>query len=372
MATRKLRTGFSTGTAAAAAAKAALTALLSGRKPGRIPVKLPSGDDLPVAVAEVRLLSGREASATVIKDAGDDPDVTHGAAIQAQVSISDQDEPAEKIVIEGGPGVGRVTRPGLPVAVGQAAINPVPRTMIAEGLRQVWGEFHPDDRPCRLNVTISVPDGERLARRTLNPRLGIVGGLSILGTTGLVKPFSHEAYTATIASALDVARAGGLEEVVLTTGGRSEKLALKLRSDLPETAFIQIADYFGLALAEAGRRCFARLGLVSFFGKAVKQAQGLADTHAHKAQLQLTELAGWLEEAGADPELVREVAAANTALQALDLMRSRRSLDLTAAVGRRVLSSARKFAGPGLDLWLAIVDYDGSCLYQNREDAKAC
>ncbi len=359
----ELRLGFTTGSAATAAAKAALLAILGEPPPGKVSIPLPDGGSLEVAVKEVQRLSEREARATVIKDAGDDPDVTHRAAITARVSLGEGASPGEPIAILGGPGVGRVTRPGLPVAVGEPAINPVPRRMIRQALRDTWRRAGRRGG-LAARVEISVAEGERLARKTLNPRLGIVEGISIIGTSGLVKPFSHEAYTATIKSALSVARAAGNREVVLATGGKSEKRAMALRPDLPDTAFVQIADFFAYALRQAAASGMERVGLVSFFGKAVKQAMGLEYTHAHQAPLDLERLAGWFSAAGADEDLVRAVREANTARQVVELLRERGRLELVEPVGRRLLAQAAGFAGPGREVWAAVLDMQGGVLFQ--------
>lgn len=370
MARRVLKTGFSTGSAAAAAAKAALVGLLGQDTPTQVDIPLPGGGGrLTIAVAEVERLGRDQARATVVKDAGDDPDVTHGAVIRALVSL--EEGGAEQIVISGGTGVGQVTRPGLPVAVGQPAINPVPRQMIGEALQEAWRELASGRGPLHVSVEISVPAGERLARRTLNPRLGIVGGISILGTTGLVKPFSHEAYTATIDSALDVARAARQTEVVLTTGGRSEKRAMALRPGLPALCFVQIADFFGHALRQAKRHGMSRLGVVCFFGKAIKQAQGLDYTHAHQAPLELARLAGWLEQAGAEGALCQAVRQANTARHALEILEQAGRLALVEVVGHKLLASMGQLAGGGLDLWATILDYEGQVLYQGQRGKEA-
>ena len=206
---KELRQGFATGTAAAAAAQGALYELLGRPCPDRVEVTLPGGGSLSIPLNR-HGRHGARGEAVVVKDAGDDPDVTNGAEIGARVWRLEAPGAGEDITLSGGEGVGRVTKPGLPVAVGEPAINPVPRRMIRRALRQVWDEICPGE-PLRLRVEIFVPRGEELARHTLNPRLGIVGGISILGTTGLVKPFSHQAYRATIASSLRVAQAAGLE-----------------------------------------------------------------------------------------------------------------------------------------------------------------
>jgi cobalt-precorrin-5B (C1)-methyltransferase len=303
---------------------------------------------------------GEEGWAEVVKDAGDDPDVTDGVRISSAVRLTHGAGGAEAVIL-GGEGVGVVTRPGLPLPVGEPAINPVPRDMIRQAIFQAFSDAGLP--PQAVTATISAADGENLAKRTLNPRLGIVGGLSILGTTGLVKPFSHEAYTATIDSGLSVAAAAGLDEVVLTTGGKSEKIAMGLRPDLPETAFIQMADFFGYSLSAIGEHDFRRVGVVSFFGKAVKQAQGLDCTHAHRAPMDLSAPANWLAAAGAAPDLVGRVRQANTARHALEIIRAADALDLTAAVGEHLARAVKSRLAPEVAVWVRIIDYDATVLY---------
>jgi cobalt-precorrin-5B (C1)-methyltransferase len=364
VAKKGLRIGFSTGSAASAAAKAAFLTLLKGAAPGKVEIALPSGVELTIAVEEARKITDKKATATVIKDAGDDPDITHKAAICALVEMLSDKGKGESIQIRGGRGVGRVTRPGLPTSIGEPAINPTPRDMIREAVLSVWRDYSNGAELLRVAVEISVPDGELLAKTTLNPRLGIVGGISILGTTGLVKPFSHEAYTATIESALAVAKASGAQEIVITTGGRSEKYAMALRPDLPDYCFVQVADFFGFSLEKAVEAHFARVGAVSFFGKAVKQAQGLYYTHAHKAPMDLLALAEWLRDAGAGPALVESVAKANTARHALEILRDSKRLDLVAEVGIRMFEEIARKTENKPDIWAVILDYDGEMLFE--------
>lgn len=305
-----LREGFSTGTAAAAATKAALTLLLTGRCPAEVDVPRPPGHDgPPLAIAiESCVLEAGGARAKVIKDGGDDPDVTHGAAIEAFVTLGGDD-----LVIRGGRGVGKVTRPGLPVAVGEWAINPAPLEQIKASVLEILGGQG-------TAVTIEVPDGEVLARKTLNPRLGIVGGISILGTRGTVRPFSNQAWQATIASGLDVAKAAGLTRAGMSTGGRSERLLMARYSGWPDTAFIQAADHFAFAMRAAAERGFSHVAWGVFFGKLVKQAQGLADTHARSADMDFSLLAERVRGAGLGSELATQAARANTAMQVLELV----------------------------------------------------
>jgi cobalt-precorrin-5B (C1)-methyltransferase len=275
---KELRQGFSTGTAAAAAVQGALYELLGRPCPERVEVPLPGGGSLIVPIFR-HGRNGDLGEAAAIKDAGDDPDATNGAEIGARVWHLEPSGTAEGLTFLGGTGVGRVTKPGLAVAVGEPAINPVPRRMIKKALRQVWDTIC-SDRPLRLAVEIFVPRGEELARHTLNPRLGIVGGISILGTTGLVKPFSHQAYRATIAASLRVARAAALQHIAFSTGGKSEGYLKGLMPDLTEEAFVQMGDYVRFALKVAAGMGFPEITIGAFFGKALKIAQGFGHTHA--------------------------------------------------------------------------------------------
>ncbi len=256
-----------------------------------------------------------------------------------------------------------MTRPGLPVEVGQPAINPVPRKMIRQSLEQAWQEAGPKGE-LRAEVVVSVERGEELAKHTLNPRLGILDGISILGTHGLVKPFSHAAYTATIDSGLSVLRAAGIEEAVLTTGGKSEKRAMALRPELDPTAFIQIADFFAYGLRRCAREGLGRVTLVSFLGKAVKQAMGLEYTHARTQPLDLARLGRWFKKAGAGRDLVREVEGANTARQVMDILKEHGRIDLVALIGQRMLASMRGFAGPGPEVEAVIIGFEEGVLFR--------
>ena len=252
---------------------------------------LPGGGSLTVALSR-HGRQGDTGEAVVIKEAGDDPDVTNRAEIGARVWRLAAPGPAEEIAFRAGTGVGRVTKPGLVVAVGEPAINPVPRRMITKALRQVWAAVGPE-APLRLAVEIFVPRGQELAQHTLNPRLGIVGGISILGTTGLVKPFSHQAYRATIAASLRVARAAGLSHIAFSTGGKSEGYLKGFLPDLPEEAFVQLGDYVRFALKVAAGMRFTEITTAAFFGKALKIAQGFGHTHASQGLADLKDLGRW-------------------------------------------------------------------------------
>uniref|UniRef100_A0A832A4E7 Cobalt-precorrin-5B C(1)-methyltransferase n=1 Tax=Desulfacinum infernum TaxID=35837 RepID=A0A832A4E7_9BACT len=420
---KRLRTGFSTGTAMTAAARAALRRILSGKAPSWVAVRLPVGYYLAVPTAIVAA-TDLEAEALVIKDAGDDPDVTHKAAVLVRVSLtavegqcsefprahpqaSLGEGAGSEIRLCAGPGVGVVTKPGLAVPVGEPAINPVPRQMLAENMaeeleRSPWGvpleslrtrgsahsgpEAFGRNRHVRLalpripglsarvllDVRVSIAQGEELARRTLNPRLGIHGGLSVLGTTGLVKPLSHEAYEETIAAALAVAKAGGCPSVVLSTGGKSEKLARKILDGEPDEAFVQIADFFAFAVREAARMGFDTVVHSVFFGKAVKMASGLPYTHAHKAAMDLKVLVRCGERVGAEPRVLERIAQANTARHALEILLQEGIRDVVRAVAEDALRWSRRFAGAGVRrLRLLLFDYEGRILADVAQEGGA-
>ena len=359
---RKLRTGFTTGTAAAAATKGALRLIVEGNAPERVKIRLLTGDFITIPVHRCRPLEPGGAECSVIKDAGDDPDVTHKAEIGARVSLKKKKlGQGPEIRIRGGEGVGRVTKPGLEVPPGQAAINPGPRKMITEAIHDVLGKADP---AVRLTTEIFVPQGQELAEKTLNARLGILDGISILGTTGVVRPMSHDAFTATIKSSLSVARAAGLNQVVLTTGRRSERYVQNHWPQIPAEAFIQIGDFFKMSLESAAQKGFGQITLAVFFGKALKMAQGIEQTHAAKSALTLTKLAQWTREITSNRKLAETVLAANTARHAFDLM-YRTHPEVVCHVGRRVVESAALFAGKELSIRSVIFDYKGNIFYES-------
>ncbi|MBL0715059.1 MAG: cobalt-precorrin-5B (C(1))-methyltransferase [Desulfosarcina sp.] len=364
---RRLRSGFTTGTAAAAAASGALCLLMDGVAPPKVSVMLLTGVPIQIPIHSCTTANGRTAVCTVIKDAGDDPDVTNKAKIGAEVTLCDPRDMRNPlaITVRGGKGVGQVTKPGLDVPPGAPAINPGPMKMIRAAIEVVCAE-----RDCNrpVTVTIFVPKGEKLAKRPLNRRLGIVGGISILGTTGLVKPMSHAAYIATIDSALRVAAAMANRQVVLTTGRRSERFAQARFTTLPEEAFIQIGDFFKRSLEKAAGIGFDRIILAVFFGKALKMAQGIPHTHAARSRLTMEQLSAWTLELTGDRILAEQVLAANTARHALELIWPAYP-GIVSEVATRMVASARGFAGPGPIIEGVVFQYDGSVMFHvNRSD----
>ncbi len=346
--TSGLRTGWTTGSCAAAAAKAATAALTTGAGQPTVDILLPrSGRRVTFDVARCEI-GASWVEAVVIKDAGDDPDVTHGAHLTARVSWDE----APGVRIEGGAGVGVVTRPGLGLDVGGPAINPVPRRQITEA---VAGATDVARRGVR--VVISVPHGERMARKTTNPRLGILGGISILGTTGIVRPYSTAAWRASVGQAVDVIAAQGGDTVVLSTGGRTEQAAMRLYPDLDEVCFIDVGDFTGFALRRAVARGLRRAVFAGMAGKLSKLAAGVMMTHWTRSKVSPDLLACLTQEAGGDPELVAAVAEANTARHAYELWTGaglRAPCDLLCA---RVAENLSRFVGGTLEIEVFMADF---------------
>jgi len=361
---KRLRSGFTTGTAAAAAAKAAITLLVHGIRESAVTIHLLTGDYLSIPVHSLSLdPDGKKARCTVIKDAGDDPDVTNGAEIGAVVWMS-QTGAGQGVILSAGTGVGTVTLPGLEIPPGEPAINSGPRQMIHEAVFDVLKDIPPQSD---IRVQIFVPEGESLAVKTLNARLGIIGGISILGTTGVVRPLSHEAYAATITSALSVALATGNRHVVLTTGRRSERFAIANFPDLPQAAFIQIGDFFHDSLKQALQIGIRAVTLAVFFGKAVKMATGIPHTHAASSPMTLHQLSEWTQQVTHDPVLARTVDAAHTAREALSVLMPEH-LSVIAHVGRNMIDCARQATDGRIQIGGIIFDFDGNIIFHEAAE----
>ncbi|GAA4829495.1 cobalt-precorrin-5B (C(1))-methyltransferase [Saccharopolyspora rosea] len=303
-----LRYGWTTGACATASAAAAYTALLTGEFPDPVEIVLPKGHRPAFALAREQLEPG-VATAGVVKDAGDDPDVTHGALVSATVRHA---EPGRGVVFRAGPGVGTVTKPGLPLEVGEPAINPVPRRLIREVITRVAAAHGGTGD---VVVEVSIDDGEELARRTWNPRLGILGGLSVLGTTGVVVPYSCSAWIDSIRRGVDVARAEGLTHVAGCTGSTSEKVVVQ-HYGLPTEALLDMGDFAGAVLKYLRRHPVPRLTVAGGIGKISKLADGHLDLHSKRSQVDFAALADIVRAPGGDA-LAERVASANTALDAL-------------------------------------------------------
>ncbi len=349
---RPLRRGWTTGTCAAAAAKAAFAALMTGEFPDPVAVTLPRGERPSFALARVHR-DGNSATAGVIKDAGDDPDVTHGALVLATVRAGAR---GTGVTFRAGAGVGTVTRPGLPLPPGEPAINPVPRQMIRDAIAEVAAAA---GCSADADVEIAIPDGEQIAIRTLNGRLGIVGGLSILGTTGIVVPYSCAAWIASIHQGIDVARAAGLTHIAGATGASSEAAVRKLYG-LSDTALIDMGDFVGGMLKYVRRHPLPRVTIAGGVAKMTKLAQGLTDLHSKRGEVDRTLLAELARTAGGSAELCAGIATANTAAQAFALAQSE-----GVALGDEVARAGQQTAmdlvtGRTIDIEIILFDREGT------------
>ena len=363
-----LRTGFTTGSAAAAGAKAALLGLL-GQADGidKVEIPLPEEGRITIPIDEVMIFKNR-ARAVVIKDAGDDPDVTDGARIVSVVSLAPVSG-ASEVIIKGGHGVGKVTRPGLPIKVGEPAINPGPRKQIVRAVKEVLQEA---GRNYRVIITIEVPEGEEIAKKTLNPRLGIVGGISILGTRGTVIPYSNEAFQATISLALDVAVASGNKIICLSTGRKSGKYLRMCYPALPlisEEIFVEVGDFFAFSLKEVRARKFEQVFYGCFFGKLIKMAQGFESTHAKYGKIDFDLLARWIKEQGVSKAKAELARRANTARQVLEMiLEDPAGPGVLTCITRKAIASARRFLGPGPKLIFHLFEMDGRLLVKEEDE----
>ncbi|MDX1540655.1 MAG: cobalt-precorrin-5B (C(1))-methyltransferase [Geminicoccaceae bacterium] len=348
-----LRRGWTTGTCAAAATKAAYLALLTQRFPDPVAIQLPGGER-PVFDLVGKQLRPDRAEAAVVKDAGDDPDVTHGAVVRAAVARS---EPGSGVLFVAGEGVGVVTRPGLPIPVGEPAINPKPRELIR---RIIAGIARDQGDAGDVEVTISIPGGEVLAARTANRRLGIVGGLSILGTTGIVVPYSCAAWIHSIHRGIDVARAAEIEHLALATGSTSER-AVQALYGLSDLALIDMGDFVGGTLKYLRRHPVRRVTLAGGFGKLAKLAVGHLDLHSDRSRVDLSALARMLEAEGATGDVLHDARSAVSAGEVLELARAQ-GLPLGNAVALRARDVAIEQLDGKIQLEVLVFDRAGTLI----------
>ncbi len=352
--TGKLRRGWTTGACAAAAARAAFAALLTGRFPDPVTIRLPRGE-MPSFALALAERGEAHARAGIVKDAGDDPDVTHGAMIIAELAWA---APGSGISFRAGEGIGTVTRPGLALAVGEPAINPGPRAMIAEALAEIAeanGAPPPD-----VTVTLAIPGGELLAAKTMNARLGIVGGLSVLGTTGIVVPYSCASWIHAIHRGIDIARAAGLDHIAAATGTTSERAVQRLY-DLPEHALIDMGDFVGGTLKYLRRHPVARLTLAGGFAKLAKLAAGHLDLHSSRSRVDCAVLARLLAGLGAEPAAIAAASRSASASEVLDIAGARGAA-LAETVARQAREVILATLSGGIAVEVAIVDRTGAFL----------
>jgi cobalt-precorrin-5B (C1)-methyltransferase len=354
---KKLRSGYTTGACAAAAAKGAMLALLEREPVREVEIPFPDGTRVWFSLSRCEPPDSfnKTALASVIKDAGDDPDVTNGAAIEARVSFNPDANYTEKIAIVGGTGIGRVTKPGLAVAVGQPAINPVPRKMILEAAGEALSQKGCDQKNGFV-VTISIPDGETLALKTLNKRLGIIGGLSVLGTTGIVRPISAEAWTATISTSMNVALEAGVKEIVLSTGRTSER-AVEEKFSFPEEALVMMGDYLRFSLEEAKKYSFSRIHVAGMWAKILKGAMEIPQTHVRNGALEVDQAITFISKLEGSSGTTQQLTGANTAREIFTRLLVAGNIGIIHGVCRKARDYCRKTSS--LPVIVHLVDASG-------------
>ncbi len=368
MTKEQLREGYTTGSSATAATMAAIRLLFTKEVTNEIKIPLPVKGTLNIPVARVEC-ENEGARGVVIKDGGDDPDATHRHEIQAYVEVTE----AESLLIEveGGIGVGRVTLPGLPVPVGEAAINPVPRKQIIAGALKELSKTAPEFSGL-LKILIEVPKGEEIAKETMNSRLGILGGISILGTQGIVRPFSHASWKASIAQALNVARAAGLDEIAFTTGRRSERFYLEHFPETPQISMVQAADFFKFSMQQSKLKKMHKVRWAIFIGKLVKHAMGFPYTHAKDWAIDFDLLADWCAKLGMSEELTKRIRAAITARHIYEMVPEESRGAFIHMLVRKARRNAQGFSGNSevaVDYFL--FDFEGKLIYSPENQKKS-
>lgn len=346
---KPLRTGLTTGSCATACCVAAANLLLGGQKRDVVSITLPKGQQVELAIDSLKK-SSKAAFASTIKDAGDDPDITHGAKIFVGLELLENNE----VQFIAGSGVGTVTKDGLLVEKGEPAINPVPRKMMIEHLQNI-ATVH--NYRGGFAITVGVEDGEVLAEKTMNPRLGIMGGLSILGTSGIVRPYSCGAWIASIYQGIDVAAANGLAHIAATTGNSSEK-AIKQKHQLPEMALIEMGDFLTAVVKHLNKVPIAKLSLCGGFGKISKLANGHINLHSSSSSIDFDHLALMAKVAGADEALQQAITQANTSIEALQLCQQA-NIDLAAAVCQQALLVLQQKLPQTMELEVSAINRKG-------------
>jgi cobalt-precorrin-5B (C1)-methyltransferase len=356
----KLKTGYTTGSSATAASKAALLSVINQQKIENVDILLPKRSFIQIPIHSCEFTTNN-AKCSVIKNGGDDPDVTHGAEIIVELEITDK---TNEIEIDGGEGVGIVTKPGLGLEINKPAINPVPKKMIAENLREVGKEILLKKG---IRVVISVPKGKELGPKTDNPRLGITNGISILGTSGIVIPFSTASYAASIRQNLDVAIAMGNDTVVLTTGGRSEDFAKKM-IDLPEHCFVQMGDFSGYTIQQCGRKDIKKAYVVGFIGKLAKMAAGVKQTHVKGSKVDMKFLSELAKRCNAEDNLIQDIKKANTARHVSEIIQENRIEGFFDLICSETYQHMRKHSEEKVAIDVILFGFDGNILARKSEE----
>jgi len=370
---RTLRTGYTTGTCSAAAANGAVITFL-GAHPKLVEVELPMGTTAKIPLNESWIENGAF-FCFFIKDEGDDTDITNGAVIGARLAFIPSKRKSLRgkipIIIKGGEGVGVITKPGLPLKKGEAAINPIPRQMIRNSITNgLLQDPKLVASLSRIEVVLFVPGGEELAKKTFNPRLGILGGISILGTTGIVKPISHQAYKESICCALQIARAAECREIVLSTGGLSERMAKSYFPQLREESFIQMGDYVGFALKKALQKKFRYITISAFMGKLSKIAAGYSYTHARCFPLDVRLIVSLGKTAGVKSKVLKELSQALTIRRVLEIILKYRAYSIIDILCKKAIEKLYQMSKNRGTIFLVLFSFDNEVLWYGGKEGK--
>lgn len=356
----KLKTGYTTGTSASAATKAALLTLITKTTFSTVKVTLPKGDVVEMPIFQTKINSDF-VTCSVIKDGGDDPDVTHGAEICSTVYLI---KSSNAFSIDGGIGVGRVTKPGLGLEIGKAAINPVPMKMIHYSVNDVL-QLYPNflKKNEGIKVVISVPNGNEIAKKTDNPRLGILGGISILGTTGIVLPYSTASFAAAIRQSLDVGIALNSDTFILTTGGRSEDYCKNLFGDVyPDHAYVQMGDFAGYSIKQCHQKNVKEVIIGGFIGKLTKIAMGVKQTHVRGSHVDLEFMANLAMQRGIKQEIVDQIKIANTARHVFEIIESYGICGYYDMICEYAYKQLRSYSNNELNILIIMFNFDGDII----------
>jgi len=350
----KLRTGFTTGTSATAASTAAILAIINQKKIEFVDVLLPKKDLIKININSCEF-GKNKARCSVIKDGGDDPDVTHGAEIVVDLELISK---PNFIEIDGGEGVGKVTKPGIGLDIGQSAINPTPKKMIIENLTMVGKKILEENG---IKIVISVPKGKELGPKTDNPRIGIVDGISILGTSGIVVPYSTASFAAAIRQQIDVVVSMGDDTVVLTTGGRSEDYARKIL-ELPDHSFIQMGDFSGYTISQCAKKSVKKVYVGGFIGKFAKMATGVKQTHVKGSKVNMEFLSELAKKCKADESVVQKIKNANTARNVQEIVLENDISGFFDEVCSEVYKQMKTHSENKTPIEIILFDFDGNVL----------
>ena len=355
----KLRTGFTTGSCATAASKAGILAIKNQKIIENVDIILPKRSRLEIRINSCEFTTD-SSKCSVIKDGGDDPDVTHGAAIFVNIELTDA---VGEIVIDGGDGVGRVTKPGLGLEIGSAAINPTPKKMIVENVREVGKELLKKNG---VSIKVSVPKGKELGPKTDNPRIGIMGGISILGTSGIVIPYSTASFAAAIRQQISVVNTMNDDNVVLTTGGRSEDYARKI-IELPDHSFIQMGDFSGYTIKQCAKQGLKKAYVAGFIGKLAKMAAGVRQTHVKGGKVDMKFLSELAKRCDANSDTIAKILGANTARNVQEIIMEDKVEGFFDEVTKETYNQMRQHSEEKIPVEVILFDFDGEVLSRHKE-----